>query len=161
MLRRIADEVFSAGFLGRARLRARRRKSPWNLVLIPLFLGGAGAAGCAFFTLVWHVHTWIYPAHSGRLRDFWPRGLGFPAFASSFLLAVPPCIAAIPVGMILANLVAWCIPPARRAFRREAEGIPWASFGESMAGLAWISTLLVPIGLALGLVGAATLRSLK
>ena len=86
MLRRIADEVFSAGFLGRARLRARRRRSPWNLVLIPLFLGGAGAAGYAFFTLVWHVHTWIYPAHSGRLRDFWPRGLGFPAFVSSFLL---------------------------------------------------------------------------
>ncbi|HSR10722.1 MAG TPA: hypothetical protein VLS90_04710, partial [Thermodesulfobacteriota bacterium] len=88
-------------------------------------------------------------------------GIGFQPFISSFLLLIPIILASIPLGLVVANCIAWCIPPARRVFDREAEGIEWAAFGDAMGGLAKMSLILVPICLLLSFVGAATLRSLK
>lgn len=160
-LRGITREVFSRGYLRRARARARRRKSPWNAVLVPLGLGAVGGTTYGLFRAMWWLHTVIYPAHAGKLGEFWGRGIGFGAFVSSFLLVIPLFIAAIPIGMMLANLVVWMIPPARRAFTEEAQGVEGASFGEAMPELFTLARFIVPVCLLLSLLGAATLRSLR
>jgi hypothetical protein len=121
-LRAMAREIFSSGYIGRARLRAQRRKSAWNLVLVPLGAGSVAGTMYLLFQVMWRLHTAIYPAHTGKLGEFWGTGIGSGAFISSFLLVAPLFFAALPIGMILANLLAWTIPPVRRAFMREAEG---------------------------------------
>ena len=160
-LRNISKEVFSEGYFERARQRTKRRKSPWNLVLIPLGFGSMAFICYTLFQLMWRVHTWLHPDHVGRFREFWAEGIGFPAFISSFLLVMPLLFAAIPLGMIFANAVAWCIPPARRAFAREANGVKWASFPEAMRGLTKLALVMAPICLALSFIGALTLVNLK
>jgi len=157
----LVKEVFSDGYFKRARQRAQRRKSPWNFVLIPLVIGGVSATLYVLFQLMWHVHIAIYPAHAGRLGEFWGKGIGFTSFLSSFLLAMPLFFAALPIGMILANLVAWLISPARRVFAREAEGVEGASFGQAMFELGKVALVVVPICLLLSAIGAATLRDLR
>lgn len=160
-LHNISKEVFSEGYFERARQRAKRRKSPWNLVLIPLWVGSMAFICYALFQLMWGVHAWLYPDHVGRFREFWAGRIGLPAFVSSFLLLIPLLFAAIPLGMIFANAVAWCIPPARRVFEREAKGVKWTSFPEAMKGLTKIALVMVPICLMLSFIGALTLVNLK
>ena len=139
----------------------KRRKSPWNLVLIPL---GAGFIGCStyvLFRIMWEVHTAIYPSHAGRLAEFWGKNISLASFASSFLLLIPLFFASIPIGMILANAIAWLIPAARRTFDREAEGVAGASFAEAVSALLKAALVLVPVCLLLSGIGAATLENLR
>lgn len=160
-LREIADEVFTEGYWGRARQRAQRRRSWWNLVLIPLVIGGVALTFYALFQLMWQVHVMIYPEHAGQLGDFWRKYVSFRSFISSFLLAVPLGIVALPLGMIAANIVAWSIPPARRAFAREAEGVAGAPLRQSLGELGKLALFLLPLCLTLSLIGAATLGNLR
>lgn len=160
-LRNLAKEIFSDRCFERARQRAKRRKSPWNLVLIPLGVCSIAIIACALFRTMWRVHVLFHPDHAGRLKEFWAAGISLNAFVSSFLLLIPLLLAAIPLGMILANALAWCIPSARRAFEREAGGVKWASFSETMSALTKITLILVPICLLLSLVGAVTLKNMR
>lgn len=157
----ISKEIKTPGYLGRAHQRAQRRRSPWNLILIPLSISGMGGFTYLMFQMMWKVHTTIHPDHAGKLSEFWGKGISFTSFISSFLLMMPLLFASIPLGLMLANCIAWCILPARRAFNREAENVKWASFRESMQGLWAFAKFLVPICLLLSLVGAITLNNLK
>jgi hypothetical protein len=76
IFRSIKREVSATGYLRRAQQRATRRKSLWNLILIPLFLGGAGLITYALFQIMWRIHIIIYPAHIGKLGEFWGEGIG-------------------------------------------------------------------------------------
>ena len=109
---------------------------------------------------MWEVHTAIYPSHVGRLSEFWGKNISLGSFVSSFLLLVPLFFASLPIGMILANLIAWLIPAACRTFDREAEGVTGASFTEAVSGLWKAALILVPICLVLSIIGAATLSDL-
>src|SRR5262249_8644481 len=95
-LRALAKEGFSEGYVKRARVRAQRRKSAWNLVLIPLVVGGVGGTMYVLFRTMWYIHTVIYPAHVGRLAEFWGKNMSFASFVSSFLLLMPLFFAALP-----------------------------------------------------------------
>ncbi|MDP2939420.1 MAG: hypothetical protein Q8O13_05015 [Candidatus Omnitrophota bacterium] len=148
-------------YIQEARERAKRRKSPWNLILIPLTIVGFGFSSFIQFKILWSIHVIIYPNHSGRLSEFWREGLSFSAFISSFLLAMPIFFSSLALGMMIANLLAWCILPARKIFDKEAQGIRGASFNEAMKGLGKIAIYLVPICFILGLIGAVTLKSLR
>jgi len=152
----IAKEVSRKGYLGRARQRAQRRKSLWNLLLIPLGLGGIAFNFHILFHLMWGIHTTIYPAHTDKLGEFW-QGHSIPGL----LLLMPLFLAAVPLGMLLANCIAWCLPPARKIFEREAQGVKWASFRGAMSGLAKLALIVVPICLLLSFIGAITLRNLN
>jgi hypothetical protein len=154
-------ELLTPGYLGRARQRAQRRRSPWNIILIPLVLCSWGSITYGLFRVMWHAHTLLYPAHAGRLREFWGRNISGPSFVSSFMLFMPLLFAAIPLGMMVADCIAWCIPPARHAFEREAQGVEWVSFPEAMRSLWRISLVAVPVCVFLSLVGAATLKNLR
>lgn len=160
-LRGIYGEVFSEGYFSRAMLRAQRRKSLWNVLLIPLVVASVGFIFYLLFLLMWQVHILIQPEHAGQLADFWRKSMSFRSFVSSFLLAVPLGFVALPLGMIVANLLAWLIPPARRAFEREADGVAGASFNQSVIELGKLALLMLPFCLILSLIGAATLDNLR
>jgi len=157
----IFKEIFSKGYFKRARIRAQRRKSLWNIVLVLFALLGIGVSCYGLFQLSWRVHTFIYPEHMGRFNEFWQEGISGRAFISSFLLIIPLFFAAIPLGLMFANCIAWCIPLARKTFEKEAKGHKFTSFKESMSGLFKFSLIIVPICLILSLIGAATLKNLK
>lgn len=148
-------------YIQEAQARAKRRKSPWNLILIPLVIAGGVFVYIVQFKMLWFINISLYPNHSGRLSEFWREGLSSGAFISSFLLAMPILLSSLVLGMIIANLSAWCIIPARRAFDKEAQGVKGTSFKEAMRGLDKIAIYLVPICFILGLIGAATLKSLR
>lgn len=154
-------EVFKKGYFTRARIRARRRKSPWNLILIPLSMFGIGMVSYYLFRFMWWIHILVYPEHKGHFSEFWQSGISLPSFISSFLLMMPVLFAAFPLGFMIANCLAWCIPPARKTSDQEAKGYKFASFEESMRGLYKISLIWVPVCLILSLIGALTLRNLK
>ncbi len=144
-----------------ARARAKRRKSPWNLILIPFSIGGIGFSYFIQFQILWFIHTLMYPNHSGRLKEFWKEGLSGNAFVSSFLLAIPIFFSSLALGMIIANISTLCIPPAQKTFDKEAQGIRGVSFNEAMKRLGKITIYLVPICFILGFIGAATLKTLR
>ena len=148
-------------YIHEARERAKRRKSPWNLILIPLTIAGIGFIFFVQFQILWFIHIHIYPNHFGRFSEFWQNGISPVSFISSFLLGVPVFFSSIPLGMLIVNLLAWCIPPARKIFDKEAQGVKGTSFREAMKGLGKIAAYLVPICFILGLIGAVTLKSLK
>jgi hypothetical protein len=64
----------------------------------------------------------------------------------------------LPVGFFLCNCVVWIIPPARRAFAKEAKGVSHASFFDAQRDLLLAAKYLVPLCLALSLAGALALR---
>ena len=69
-----------------ARHRAQRRRSRWNLILVPLGLAGWLGVWYWLFRLVWAFHVTLYPQH--KLRDFWREGVSLSSFMLSFLTNV-------------------------------------------------------------------------
>jgi hypothetical protein len=158
-LRSIKDEVFSRGYFKRAHQRAGRRQSIWNLVLILGVFGSCFLFWRGLMSGMWYVHTLFYPNQAGRFSEFW-EGHTHASFFPGFLLVIPLFFPPIPLGMLFTNFIMWCIPPARRAFDREAKGVKWASFIEAQSGLGWIALIIVPVCIVLSFVGALTLTHL-
>jgi hypothetical protein len=113
------------------------------------------------FRLMWSVHVRLFPAHAGHLSDFWAAGVALKAFVSSFLLLIPLGGSSLVIGMILGNLLVWCIPPARPSFARDAGACPEIGFGPTMHSLLRWSWIPLVIGFGLSFIGACTLRSLR
>jgi hypothetical protein len=165
-LRTISKEIFSKGYLRRAHKRADRRKSLWN---VPCVVGGFLLIGVLWRTLLhamWYVHTLFYPEHAGSFSAVFGNFIGdsSPRISdASFpcvLLEMPLLFASIPLGFLIANFIMWCIPPARKAMDREAQGIKWGTFVEAQAFLFKIVLIVVPSCLVLSFIGAVTLRHL-
>jgi hypothetical protein len=142
-----------------ARERAQRSKSAWNLILIPPGLVGWLGSWYGMFRIVWGFHRVLYPQHD--FRNFWQDGISPWSFAFSFLMLFGPFFGALCIGLIIANLVAWLIPPARRALNTEAEGFAGTGFRESTESLLRLAKWAVPMGLFVALVAAALLKSLR
>ena len=142
-----------------ARHRAQRRRSAWNLILIPLGLAGWLGAWYGLFRLVWAFHVTLYPQHS--LHDFWGKGVSFSSFVPSFLMVFALMPGAICLGLILANCVAWLIAPARRTFDAEAAGYHGASFREATSTLFKLAAWTLSAGLIIALLSAWALASLR
>src|SRR5262249_16767311 len=88
------DDVPKTGiaeWLKRGREGGQGRKSPWNLLVLAVAFAAIGSIGYVLFRIMWQIHVVIYPAHSGRLGEFWTKGTSFWPFVSSFLLLVPLC----------------------------------------------------------------------
>ena len=105
--------------------------------------------------LVYGVRNLIVPRHATALRELVHANCrGIPVI----VFFVAPLFAAIPLGALLCNAVAWLIPPARRAFVAEARGVWHASFREAQRDLLAVARLVVPLGWAAALVGALVIR---
>jgi len=147
------------GFYSAARLRAARRKSAWNLVLIPPAILGWLGCWYGLFRIVWAFHLWLYPQH--LFRDFWQEGISLRSFAPSFLMVFGPFFGALCIGLIFANCVAWLILPARRKLDEESQSYPGTGFRESTVALIRLAGWAVSLGLVVALIAASLLRSLR
>ena len=118
-----------------------RSRSPWNLLLVPFAAAGFLLASGGQFALLWLLHTRITPEHAGRIREV----MGVQGRAIPQLLITLPCLfTGIPLGLMLADGLAWSIPPLRRILDRETEGVARASFRASLADLGRIARFACP-----------------
>lgn len=126
------------------RQRGKRRKDPWNLVLIPFAVVG--------ISIVWSLLTKTLSALQYSLI---PANAIFSnqTRLGAILLFVPPIFPSIALGLIIANIFAWLIPPARKIFERESEGIQGTSFVDSIKGLTKKSILCLVITIPICLLG--------
>jgi hypothetical protein len=104
----------------------RQRKSPLHLLFLPI----AFFAGAAFY----YASVQLICAAAGV---FHPRLESFASYGETAktLIVIPLFFASIPVGLLLANLAIWLIPPARRFSVREANGRPGGGFRSANRGL--------------------------
>lgn len=131
-------------YLAEAQQRARRRRSPWNLLLIPAVVASLGLLWWFFVALLQVAHGNLY---LGQDLASTPRGVG------PILTTLSPLFAAIPLGLVFGNALVWLVPPAQRALESEAMLVPGAGFQSTQRVLLRASTLMVPIALALGILG--------
>jgi hypothetical protein len=59
--------------------------------------------------------------------EFWQRGISAGNFALSLLMMFAPVPGAMVLGFMLANLIVWLTPPARRTLDAEARDYPGTS----------------------------------
>lgn len=131
-------------YLEDAQRRARRRKSPWNLLLLAtvlLFLGLLSAAGAGGAALL---HQALYPAQTLRTAT----GLG------AILAVCGPFFGALPLAMQAGNASLRRLRPARDALSREAGEMHAHQFHGSQRQLIRITTFVLPCAVAVTLCGA-------
>jgi hypothetical protein len=79
--------------------------------------------------------------------EFWQRGISAGNFALSLLMMFAPVPGAMALGFMLANLIVWLTPPARRTLDAEARDYPGTSLRDAMRGLAKVCLWTLPAGL--------------
>ena len=121
--------------------RARRRKSRWNLLLIPAVLLPIIALWVAAVLLAQQAHMLLYPSQT--LRN--AKGLWV------IVAVMAPVLAAVPLGMLVGNFLVWQVGQARRALNGEAEPDPATTYAESQSVLLRLALL----GLAIAVVATA------
>jgi hypothetical protein len=136
-----------------------RRKSLWNLLLLPLGFTGWLWTWYGLFLLVWRFHVARFPNHD--FHDFWKAGISIRALAPSFLMVFAVMPAALGAGLMAANRLVWLIPPVRRALDAEAQEQGTASFDQDMWALLKFTAWALAVGLPVALVAAASLTSLQ
>ena len=136
-----------------------RRKSLWNLLLLPLGFAGWLWTWYGLFLLVWQFHVTLFPNHN--LRDFWKEGIRTRAFVPSFLMVFGVMPGALGAGLMAANRLVWLIPQARRALDAEAQAQGRPDFDRAMWDLVKVTAWALAVGLPVALVAAASLTSLR
>lgn len=136
-------------WFGEARIRAQRRKSPWNLLLglvVVLSIVFVWFSSCEFILYLPHDSTVsfreISTGHDLQMI-FVTISLFFPSLAW---------------GMIIGNTIMWLVPPAQRTFEREAQGHKDCSFKEVMSGLLKYALVLSLIAIPIALLASYQIR---
>lgn len=146
-------------YYGEARQRAGRRKSPWNAALLLFAMVTWAGTLYLLFRLVWLFHTAIYPDH--ELKEFWQEGIGFYSFFLSLLMVVSLLPGSGMTAFIVVNFVFWLVPWARKTFEAEAQNHPGTDFRSTIRKLSKIWIWTFPAGLAISLIAACMLKSLR
>jgi hypothetical protein len=128
----------------RARRRADEKKSPWNLLQVPLTIGGTWLVYRILILLLFFGIVHLRPAHenpesysSANTRDF---------------IFIGVCTASYPFGMMISNLIFWAIRPLRKIQEKETSAKSGTNFKHAMLGLFKAALIFMPLGL-----GTATL----
>ncbi|HLZ52552.1 MAG TPA: hypothetical protein VKP61_17510 [Candidatus Acidoferrum sp.] len=125
-----------------------RARSPWNLLLIPLCVLSIVGVWVGIVWGVEHYRTHLCPPdaflfNGTRLGNiFFFVAPGFPSLAA---------------GLIVGNLLLWCVPAARATIEREPSG---GAFRASQFGLAKLGAVLAGIALPLCFMGASNVWAL-
>src|SRR5262245_44682249 len=133
------------GYITEARQRAGRRRSPWNLLLIPCYM------------VPWFALVFVSVVSLGRLHGVVHETGGFrvpPDCVGGILIAVGSLFAWLGPAMIVANLLVSVVPPARRALDREADEAARTDRRGANRSLRRMSYWLTPAGGAVALAGA-------
>jgi hypothetical protein len=127
-----------------ARARAARRKSAWNLLLIPSAL------------IPWFAGWWLSASAVGRLyRVIHPdaRFVVVPDSIGGLLIALGLLFAWCPIAMIVGNVIVHAVPPARRALDQEGSTTRGTGFRGSNRALLRLAAVLIPLGTMVGIAG--------
>jgi len=135
-------------FLDEAIRRAQYRRSPWKVVLLPVFALSVGVSWYALVELLLLLHKVLYH-QLGRLNSQAPPSL------PQIIVFVLPFFAVLLPSMVLSNfLVYYGIPEARRAFEKEAAVHPELGLAESNQSLIKLMRLVTPTALMACIVAA-------
>ncbi len=132
------------GYITNARTRAGRRRSPWNLLLIPCYMVPWFVLILASLVALGKLYGLVHAVDGFRIA---PDGIG------GILMAVGSLFAWLGPSMVLANLLVAAVPPARRALDRESASAPGTDRATANRSLLRLSRYLTPAGLAIALVG--------
>lgn len=138
-------EEKNMSYIEKAKFRAKRRKSAWNLLLLPAIIIPLCAIWVGSYKTLDILHSTIHPG-----QNFHTTGKGI----GTILAAVAPFFGAVPVAMITGNFLVWLIPPARKVLDEEAKPFPSTSFINSQRQLIKMAFILVPVSLAIAIIGA-------
>jgi hypothetical protein len=130
-------------YIERAKSRASRRKSPWNLLLLAAFLGAFLVLLVASISMVELLHAGLYPSQSLR----YAQGVGV------IVATCAPIIGALPLSMLVGNTVVWLIPDARHALDLEAGSSKQLQFSSAQRQLITMTKVLVPVAALACLIG--------
>ena len=134
-------------YYNKARSRAKRSRNSWNLLQIPLVVGGVALVTWIFLQIILlimsHLRGKPITLTSYRLEDI------------REFIVIPLAVAAMPLGMMLSNFVMWLILPLRKIQEEEVSGHEGGDFGSSMRGLGRFAAFSVPIGIGISLIVAA------
>jgi len=133
------------GYITEARARANRRRSLWNLLLIPCYV-------IPWFLLVFGSVV-VLGRLSAELHGVTTIQV-IPDTVGGILIALGSLFAWLGPSMIVANQLVSVVPPARRALDQEAGTVPGTGRSAANRRLLKLSCVLVPAGLLLALVGA-------
>jgi hypothetical protein len=134
-------------YIADARQRAARRKSKWNLLLIPFAIIGAGLCWYFLIQLLLSLRVQFFPQDAFLMNG---TRLG------NIAMYVSPLFPSLGTGLILANLAVWMIPPARRALNEEAGTVAGTNFKSSNTGLAKFVILISIIAFPIAVSGATS-----
>jgi hypothetical protein len=132
------------GYFEEARKRRARRRSAWNLLLIPVVL--------ATWLTIWYVSV---RAMGQLVRQTHP-GLQFvllPDSGGGTVMGLGLLIAWLPVAMLISNLLIAAVAPARHALDREAQAVPGTDLVSANRGLMRATFVMTPAGLLVAAVG--------
>lgn len=114
--------------------RAQRRKSPWNLLLIPFGIGGMALCWWLLALPIFHFRQ------SGMPDSIFLSG-GTRIGLTVFYIGLGLC--SIGPGLLIANATAWLVPNARKTFDREANGYKGTDFKAAWSGLIKFSVIIL------------------
>jgi len=115
--------------------RARRRRSPWNLLLIPGGLISFATLWVGSIVLLGRLYAW---RHEGSVVTVLPDNLAGSLMAlAAFFMWIAPAL-------VLGNCLVWLVPAARRVLDDEARSHPGTSFLESNRDLIRLALWVAP-----------------
>jgi hypothetical protein len=132
------------GYFEEARERAKRRKSPWNLLLIPAVFGT--------WVLMWYASVRAIGYIARRAQPESQFSL-LPDSGAGILIAIGLLLAWLPIAAIIGNLIVTTIPPARRVLDGEAKTVRGTDFASANRSLLRVAAVLTPTGLAIAVIG--------
>lgn len=132
------------GYITDARLRAGRRRSRWNLLLIPCYVIPWLLLVFGSALMFGRLHSLIHATeHVGVLPDT----------IGGILIAVGSLFAWLSPSMIIANQLVSAVPAARRALDQEATSAQGTDRRSANRALLKMSRYLVPAGVLVAIVG--------
>lgn len=152
----LASEITTKGYFGRAQQRAKRRKSAWNLLDLPIGFSCITFIGWALLHALWLVRNSLVPERGMPLAVMFHSERNPVAH---IVVLVGVLFAAMPIGMFISNVIVCSIPPYRRAIEPEAKGVWHASFSDAQKDLSLLALVVGAPSLIASLLAALTIQA--
>lgn len=132
------------GYITEARVRAGRRKSRWNLLLIPAYLLPWSSLTLGLAVVFSRLYRSVHPGSQFAI---------LPDTIGGVLIAVGSLFACLGPAMVLANQIVATVPAARAALDAEASVTAGTTRHAANRALGRLSYMLTPAALVLALLG--------
>ena len=150
-------EMRRGTFLGNAQIRSRRRKSPWNLLLLlimPLWI----FLWFKTLSVLWNLALLARGAVVPHTVGGWLNNSGLvgdqPMSWAGALYLFAPFVPVVAGSMVLGNFFIYLIPPARRAMDNEDKAFPGTAYATAQRTLGKLTIISLPPGFLLSFIGA-------